>query len=391
MSTRDKVIFNIFLSSVLSLVLTISFFHVYEPTKPLATPDNRTQGLHLNRDMLARCYNLPCGASSTAIGNQETMASQTSVKKYLFPMHSLGLRLSDQYESFKVAVKFALFLNRTIVLVPFVDDSAGTAANVVPFNETYSVESLQDILPVATMEEFQLRCNYNLEVVVSAPHFGPTVPNMNSHESSYAKERQQILDIFSVNAPGTESVSKSQVDTVRKILLSQRQECFGMYQPLDFNYMNIEKGEELDEIVEAHFVRAPSIRLAARTVLRNMCENRPIVAVHWRSKLDEICTDKSAVISSKSACQKKEEFLLKSASTLPKAVTKLLEAYDLQCIYVSQPPSIKRGIVKYLSPRIPKVYSSVDVIAMANKLSHKPSVFSDDYFLSLVEQEICDK
>ncbi|XP_070541287.1 uncharacterized protein [Ptychodera flava] len=114
-----------------------------------------------------------------------------------------------------------------------------------------------------------------------------------------------------------------------------------------------------------------------------MCGNRPIVAVHWRSKLDEICTDKSAVISSKSACQKKEEFLLKSASTLPKA-------YDLQCIYVSQPPSIKRGIVKYLSPRIPKVYSSVDVIAMANKLSPKPSVFSDDYFLSLVEQEICE-
>ncbi|XP_077992258.1 uncharacterized protein LOC144446385 [Glandiceps talaboti] len=143
--------------------------------------------------------------------------------------------------------------------------------------------------------------------------------------------------------------------------------------------IDIESGDSLGQTVDTHLARSHDIGRMAEVFANKMCDGGSFIALHWRNRSGEICETSS---SNHSSCNKVMDNLRKAVVHLTEVVVKYMNNNSFQCLYVAHPPHSER-IVSYLSPMIPRVYSSTDLVA--------EGVVQDEFYTSLVEQEICSR
>ncbi|XP_006825549.1 uncharacterized protein LOC100373342 [Saccoglossus kowalevskii] len=318
--------------------------------------------------------------NSTELEEQRNFSPKITLPGFLFPMQRSGNGGSNtQYLNFINAVKMAYATNRKIVLAPFfVQGGASRNLNrrtsfVRTFNNTFDIKRLSEFVPVASVDEFKKSCDGNIVVVT-----------WDNSAISYQKTQEKIMNsVYGITVPEFNDVKfLSGIDNVTEMeKMTNYTPCLAYYRPYEYHFGNL----TID--IHPFLVRSEVIKNATNTILRNVCQGRPYLALHWRNKTTEFkCVfhlNGHGGVFYNSSCKDKIKQIARMADKVSEHIADIMKKKNLQCIYVAC-PVWSRAIIDHLAQRIPRDY----IYTSANITTSELSQF-DQYDLSLVEQEIC--
>ncbi|XP_077986636.1 uncharacterized protein LOC144441003 [Glandiceps talaboti] len=311
---------------------------------------------------------------------------------YLLPVYRFGGGPNNQYRSFKIAVRFALHFNRSLVLGPFFNHPLIDKWEARDFNETFDSMQLSQLLKVATLDEFKQNCHGVIEKIVHGKPFIHKPKDFEYYVEKYKRTRRRFANATGIVLPGLGSIPHSTLGSAQRFQNATVSDCLAFYVPytIDFKFMNLtapltaEAYYKTGKVIDEHVVRAPYIRQIADNFERQMCNGEPYVVVHWRIN-DEFMAMWCNVMKSVD-CQ----LFQKLNSTGPQIATQLQKAVmnvpRLRCVYIAQPPA-SWDFVSHLRAINLTVFTSDDVL----KRLGLNVLYEDNYVLSLVEQELASR
>lgn len=99
---------------------------------------------------------------------------------------------------FKMAARFAIYLNRTLVLSPFVKHRSDV---LVPFTSTFDANKLSQIVSMASMEEFRRSCRNKVDFVLHGTH--PREPQFLHFKGAYLKDKLILKRLLHIDLQET--------------------------------------------------------------------------------------------------------------------------------------------------------------------------------------------
>ncbi|XP_070547062.1 uncharacterized protein [Ptychodera flava] len=313
----------------------------------------------------------------------ESVTTHNFRRRYVLPIKTrMGGGSNSQFEKFKKAVVFSLLTNSTLVMPPFFLHGGHvlgfTSDHIRPFNETFDVDFLAELLPVATVEHFKDICTKHNTIVT-----GWNVTSINYNHTS----RFLYGNIIGIELPSDDALINfdfgCSLDDILLTLRNKRCVALSMDSVLGINIPN-EKREQMLTTVSEHLSRSPKIKHAVDHISGTICPEERYLAFHWRNKSTEgPCFFGREHRDDECATAKK--VVRELADLAADAVSDLMKREHIKCIYVAC-PLWSLEIVDVLSERLPRknIYISEDLYISPN---YKP-LLDDYYTLSLVEQEI---
>ncbi|XP_070574423.1 uncharacterized protein [Ptychodera flava] len=317
-----------------------------------------------------------------------TMETETATRRYqlrtkfLLPVLKMwGGGNNVQFQSFKNVIMFALYLNRTVVLTPFYEhggharDGYTLPETLRLFEDTFDVDRLRALVPVATVEEYRASCP-EMDFVLF----------WNTTYWEYTSDLYQ--DNLNIDLPPLEDAERVPPNSW-EVLQRRNDElpCVGYYDPHRYTVeVPQEDVEFLQRKIDRYLVRALHIKQAADRVLRDVCNGKPYMALHYRNKTGEGCHFFLDV--RREQCALLVPAISEAAVALATTVANYMVQHGLECLYVAH-PLWSSEIIKHLSAEIPRenIYDSRSIYESQR---YGLALFkSDMYFLSLLEEEIC--
>ncbi|XP_006822180.1 uncharacterized protein LOC102809347 [Saccoglossus kowalevskii] len=315
---------------------------------------------------------------------------RSGIPPYLLPIFRFGSGPNNQYRSFKIAIRFAIHFNRTLVLGPFFNHILIDKKESRAFNETFDVASLSAIVPVASIEQFYNDCDGVIDKIVHGKPFIHSPKDYEYYIEKYKRTRRRFTYTTGIRFPGLGSIPKSSLGSAQRFKNATASPCLAFYTPftIDYEFMNLTSPISTDEfykmgkLIEEYVVRSTQIRQVTDVFERIICNGAPYMVVHWRINDDFMNLWCNALKSPE--CKLFRE-LNETGEFIGKQIQQTMDRYRVKCIYVARPPG-SWNLVKHLRGFTSKVYTSSEIVRNAgNELSF---LWDDNYFLSLVEQEL---
>ncbi|XP_002736503.1 uncharacterized protein LOC100370466 [Saccoglossus kowalevskii] len=317
------------------------------------------------------------GSYSTRVRGQ----SITNVANITAPF-LLGIQRSDsggqnnQYLAMEKVIVMALLSNRTLVMTPFFLHGGHvrgySTEHMRQFNDTFDVKILNELLPLATVDEFREKCTSKETKVVTW------------NLSAYQRSKEKLFDSeLEIRLPDNDDViMMKKVDIHRLEEIVNHAPCLGIYQS-SRSRLQVNNTEEMLDKVRTHLRRSANVRNVTDRLLTGFCGGKPYLAMHWRNKSAEMpCYFQRDA----NKCNKVKSQLSEVVPNITQAVAKLMKQRNISCLYISC-PEWSLSILDHFSKVLPseKVFSLRDL--PVNK--DNTGIMKDYYFKSLVEQEIC--
>ncbi|XP_077983440.1 uncharacterized protein LOC144438262 [Glandiceps talaboti] len=325
----------------------------------------------------------PITATTTTTTKSQTTSSEPRPRtKYLLPILKMwGGGNNVEFQSFKNVVMFALLLNRTIVLTPFYEhgghsrDGYTLPETLRHFNETFDVNRLRELIPVATVEEYREDCPQLDLVLYWNTTYWPYTSKL--HEDNLQLPIPSLDD--------TKRTPENAWDILQR--RNDQLRCVGFYDPHRYT-ADIPNEEAVLSNIDKYVVRTTQIKEAGDLIVPDICDGQPYLALHYRNKTGEGCHFFLDVRQER--CDMLIPMISSIADMVTKIVTSYMTKYGLECLYVAH-PLWSGEIVNHLALKVPrnKIYSSGMIL---NSEDSRLSLYKNDvYFLSLLEQEICSR
>ncbi|XP_077977289.1 uncharacterized protein LOC144432866 [Glandiceps talaboti] len=330
---------------------------------------------------------VPSGNFAYVLPQEQRLAMQG---RYLFPLPGFNGGPSFQYDQFKEAVQLAVHTNRTIVLSPFKHHRipAGFSHTLVTFQHTFDVEVFQEFMPIMTVKEFVDRCGSEIDQVWTVPYESYSFERIlmtYKAQQIWLRNRQHNL----IHIPNPDIVPSSEVEMWRRVFNDTTNEsCVMVTNPVQLTHISIPDLDKINDAIDGHFVRTSFIRKAVDNILPKLCEGKPFMSLHWRNKTGERCRV-GLHLKQSSRCKEMYRVQQSARHLISGSLLGVMKKHDASCLYIALPPKETKSIVPLLSAAIPRIITMDDVIAL-----HNPDIDSlngDDYFISLLEQEICSR
>ncbi|XP_077867502.1 uncharacterized protein LOC100375084 [Saccoglossus kowalevskii] len=313
--------------------------------------------------------------------------------RYLLPIYVRGGGPNWQYNNFKAAVRLSLYYNRTVVAVPFLGHRSHHG-DFRDFQQTFDIDYLRELLPVATLQEFQRDCRGRVDAILTPSTIFPTFIAM--YETHYNGSRDTFRKTWGIELPEFASIPETDEERREVFDKTRDVECLGIFHPINVFGLEVPDGLEyepwadipMDSTISratySHVRRAPLIRKLADIALDGICENEPFMAIHWRNKTGERCMNPSGI---EKVCRRiLPMFLNATKNIVVKGIATIAHRKQIKCIYIAR-PSYTNKIDAWIAEEIDRVFTADDILLMKDP---RLSVLKDDnYVLSLVEQEIC--
>lgn len=313
-----------------------------------------------------------------------------SRKRYLFPLYDIfdgGPNWA--FSMFRVGQHLAMYQNRSIVTVPFrVHDrlQENVIFSLKTVEETLDVDSIKEIMPVATVAEFYQACNdslNDLERKIMEHILNDDLDNSKRFWGMfYALDelRKKFPPKIVVNwEDPKEKHTQFLKETAdeRCLLISKSEDIVPIITPYN---------DEIDNHIDKHFIWAKYIRDMIDPIFNKICDGQDFAVIHWRNRTGENCIAGSNWAPN--ICKEKEQAEVKAlidlSPKIAKSIADFVNSMNFKCIYVSYPP-FEQDLIHRLDNLIPKIFSLRDVYKMSPEISsHK----DDLYILSMIEQEI---
>ncbi|XP_070558585.1 uncharacterized protein [Ptychodera flava] len=309
--------------------------------------------------------------------------------RYLFPMFRLGVGGPNyQYNSLKTAIGFAMKHNRAIVLSHFFPHHMNSISERMLFNETFDIEKLSEIIPVASVEQFKKDCDNNLGVTVHGPPKLKGKSTPADYQKVYETVRLRLGLIYGVKFPGMSFVPKTATESLTKISETDKNRCLGIYWPHNVATLPAPVFEESKlKTIDSHLTRAKHIQAIATTFVNALFKDCPFLGIHW-SMNDDL---------KKIWCETvmpKERRPLCLASPLPSRnissiLISVMEKHQLDCAYAAFSPDTILAHMRDLSINMKGIKTFSNLYELDTP--YASLLKADEDLLSLVEQEICTR
>ncbi|XP_070546646.1 uncharacterized protein [Ptychodera flava] len=301
--------------------------------------------------------------------------------RYLLPMKSiLGGGANSQYLRFKVAARFAVLTNRTLVTTPFFlnggHEMGFSEENMRSFESTFDVNKMEKLLPLATVDKYVHECNDKRSTVLA----------WDVHER-YEQAREKVFEhLLGIKVPKLDQVTTWGYDNDFEDVIDDTENETCLVFSIDGKFV-FRKGHVKDDIAKAvdkHLIPTKEVRMVAEYFSDKICKGESYLVYHWRNMSAEMpCYFGKETERYKCADVLKET--RKVAEIASDSVVDLLKKEHIKCLYVAC-PLWSLEIVDILSKRMPRE----DIIISGDlDVPDEYKLYFEDYnLLSLVEQEI---
>ncbi|XP_077985830.1 uncharacterized protein LOC144440342 [Glandiceps talaboti] len=315
--------------------------------------------------------------------------------RFILPIYLRGGGPNWQYNNFKAAVRLAVYYERTVIAMPFVAHRTHHSSNDLrDFQDTFDVDELRKLLPVASIEDFHEHCHGNVEAILTPSSIFP--PFIAMYESHYQKCADLIMSTWNITIPDFSSIPSGddarrryfhEISDVSCLAIFHPINTFGLEVPDGLEYtpwIDIPDGGHIANLTYRYLQRTDLIKTMTDIALESVCQGDTFMAIHWRNKTGERCALPSADVAE---CNKISPVLTNITRTIMvEGIERMAKQNNLDCLYIAR-PSYSTDIEEYLESRFSKIYTADDIQLIDNP---KLSILRDDnYVLSLVEQEIC--
>nr|XP_006818402.1 PREDICTED: uncharacterized protein LOC100369476 [Saccoglossus kowalevskii] len=318
---------------------------------------------------------------------------------------------STMYNLWRIAVKFAVFQQRTLFIRPFNVHKTHKPRDA---DTTFDSEKLREMLPIADETDYISHCGNTLEA--NNVFIPPTIA-METKEVMFQKYEQLIgwKAVFQAFAATRILNSIPGVTTELNTIItsfgnsasndyysSRNEKCLALFATDD---VNLPCNDEINELVDKHLVRAPYIRRMAEEFIPKVCEGE-FALLFWVVLYKDKTFKKSHMASIGSQCDDvvrprcktlhhckpgrmaELKALHNALDGIVTSIKKLLASYNLSCIYVAAPIEYKQVLTNNLRNKSLSVFGLNDVFKMVPKSA---KYRNDNYVLSLIEQEIAER
>ncbi|XP_070546956.1 uncharacterized protein [Ptychodera flava] len=317
------------------------------------------------------------GAYSTTIHNSET--------QYLLPTKTkTSGGANSQYNRLKSAIILSMLTNRTLVLNPFFLHGGQvrgyTAEHLRSFQDTFDVEILSELVPVASIEEYKQTCNQSSIQVIG----------WDIDKTHYEKANQAIYgDILNMNLPPYDEAfifdAGIEIGKIRSKLNDEPCVAYSLDGFFGAKLGKVEKGE-IEKVVSKYLVRSQTIRHVVDSISEEVCDGDRYLAFHWRNKSAEMpCFFHGGKGEKADLCTSSIREIREAAYIAVDAIVDLMARERINCIYVACPLwSMK--IIDIFAERMPRqnIFNSLRLPDTGKFKRY----LQDYYFMSLIEQEI---
>ncbi|XP_070579157.1 uncharacterized protein [Ptychodera flava] len=167
---------------------------------------------------------------------------------------------------------------------------------------------------------------------------------------------------------------------------TDKMKCLGMFGFGAFANMQIPAKENISFSIQKHLVRSKEIRDIAEKIAALICDGKPYLAMHFRNKSGESMRCRQW----NGTCQFKMSQLSQNVANIVVDIKMLIKQRKSPCLYVAYPIKYSSAVVNILKEG--KLETIVDQTTIFNIGFPNMDVFkADNYMLSLLEQEICQR
>ncbi|XP_077977510.1 uncharacterized protein LOC144433074 [Glandiceps talaboti] len=308
--------------------------------------------------------------------------------RYLFPVVQFAGGPNFQYRQFKIAIQMAVNTSRTVVLPDFKHHHTGAYEGRVSFKETFDVEHFHKFIPVTTIDEFKTICGSHVDNVITAPQQRKPKSTDDPVMSIY-RQQQRWLKSVGVTIPDIESTSipRTWLEYNTRTEKLSKADCVVLLSPIDLEKSYFPHKREVADAMDKYLIRTKFLRKAVNEVIPRLCEGKPMMGFHWRNKTGERCRGQFGY-DKNPRCHNIAQVQLDILKTVLKDINDIIGEYEIGCMFVAHAPKEdSKDFMNVLSSNYSYIITIDDVINL-----HHPDIDSyngNDYFISLIEQEIC--
>ncbi|XP_002735530.2 uncharacterized protein LOC100373172 [Saccoglossus kowalevskii] len=373
-------------------------YHGSKPTQnidiPGTVPGTKTESNKIVQDTN---YN-PTLPKSPIMREHENEAMQNTDVRYLFPIHYYAGGPNYQYNDFRIALRYAISQNRSIVAIEVNDhftQPAEVRTGLHSLESTFDVDELRKIVSIVSIDEFKRACQSSFDGFITER---TNYCSPEKYTDEYVRTTEIFEKNYGVKLPELTNISRTREEYRRLYEESSSARCLGIFRPWDIDDWRLPDRAEIDRKIDMHMKWAPYIRKMGEQVARTLCDGKPYLAVHWRNRTGEPCrivtkTSKQGLrYGSESKCLnniRTLQTLEKLAVGASRDVHDVMKRHQLSCVYVAFP---------FYSGKIIEILKDADVTGIwsfanitTNEYPEIQAVKNDNYVTSLVEQEICKR
>ncbi|XP_070567446.1 uncharacterized protein [Ptychodera flava] len=308
---------------------------------------------------------------------------ETAPTRYLLSLvqNRTGLGNNVQYRFFKITVGQAWLHNRTVVAVPFFNNGCSgwgyTLESMRPLEKTFDVDKLKELVSVATMDEFKQNCGGKIRLAFQE----------DKNKYLYPKSQDFFEDIYRIHVPPLEDVLPA---ATIKQLLSSNEKCVALFHCYTDpkNSLPLALSDDVFSTVNRYVKVSKRIRTKVNDeIFPRICDGGRLLAVHYRNRTGEMCmyNERFTELCAAPGMMKEND---ENAEVLVDVIYDVWLRRGYDCVYVAH-PSWSQKFTDLLSGRISrmKIMNGNDVLKM--KLTGMDEYRNDNYYFSLLEQEIC--
>ncbi|XP_077869967.1 uncharacterized protein LOC144362706 [Saccoglossus kowalevskii] len=266
----------------------------------------------------------------------------SSHHRYLLPIFFYNSGPCGQFRFFKTGIAAAIYLNRSIVTIPFHNNHLFNVSKKRSIDETFDLTKLRTIVDFATPDEFLSECgrHFKPENVLLGPYFVTLADSVTL--KSYSTARSFFQRVMNINLPESDDVVKYQDNLGKKransspVEVSSKVRCIIYLAQSTFG----DKFEQAkcDRKIAGSFARAPYVRHAADIAVQQISDWSPYAVIHWRNKSGEICLNPSSHLCNGSKWQDDLKITNKYSDVIAEAIKKSLKDQNITILYVAAPP-----------------------------------------------------
>ncbi|XP_077977389.1 uncharacterized protein LOC144432950 [Glandiceps talaboti] len=307
--------------------------------------------------------------------------------RYLFPVVQFDGGPNFQYRQFKIAIQMAVNTSRTIVLTDFRHHRSSAYGTKVSFKETFDIQHFENFIPVITINGFKAKCGSHVDSIIIAPKQGEEARRDAEHAYSV---QQKWLKSVGVTIPDSASTSipHTWLEYNNRTEQLSKADCVVLIAPIGLEKSYFPHKQEVADAMDKYLIRTKFLKKAVKEMIPRLCEGKPMMGFHWRNKTGEQCRIGHLRAENSPRCINLSQVQQQMVKTLLKDIKAIIEQYEIGCMFVSQAP---KEDSKDFMDALTSNYSNIITIDDVSSLSH-PDIDTyggDDYFISLIEQEIC--
>ncbi|XP_077977511.1 uncharacterized protein LOC144433076 [Glandiceps talaboti] len=300
--------------------------------------------------------------------------------RYLFAVVNFDGGPNFQYQQFIYSIFMALNTNRTIVLGDFSRHRKGPMnSDVVLFNETFDSDVFKEFIPTTSIEEFRATCGSHIKNVLVLPTYRNKP--FSYVTADYDMQRKWLSLRAGITIPDMRVMPRTNTSIQNMFKKLEDEMCVVMISPESFRDTVHPPTEEITQSLYAHLIRTPFLRKTVSELMPELCNGGPVLAFHWRNKTGEICRIRNMT------CDGNAETQERMLEMLSRDMKEIQRKNSINCVFVAYSQEESQHFINIFKTYNPNVITMDDVINLRN-----PGIESyngDDYFISLIEQEIC--